>query len=147
MPTRTPGPPTTRYLADTNVYITAANDAAFGQAFAVFVRQHGPLAVSSVVVSEVLFGVADVARHTAVARAMTAGVRALTPTRVDWLSGARMIAALGGDKVTKTRSFWNDTLIAARCARLGLVLVSNNADDYRRLQAHLAFAIVPPFPA
>jgi predicted nucleic acid-binding protein len=147
MPTRTPGPPTTRYLADTNVYITAANDPAFGQAFAAFVRAHGPLAVSTVVVGEVLFGVADVTRHRAMARAMTDGVRALTPSRADWLAAARAIAALGGDKITKSRSFWNDTLIAAQCARLGLVLITNNPADYRRLQAHLTFAAVLPFPA
>jgi predicted nucleic acid-binding protein len=78
---------------------------------------------------------------------MTEGVRASTPTRADWLAAARAIAALGGEKVTKSRSFWNDTLIAAQCARLGLVLVTNNPAGYRRLRAHLAFAAVPPFPS
>lgn len=144
-PNRTPGAPT-RYLADTNVYITAANDAAFGQSFAAFVRTHGPLTVSSIVISEVLFGVADLARHRAVARAIAEGVRPITPTRADWLAAARAIAALGGDKVTKSRSFWNDTLIAAQCARLGLVLVTSNPADYRRLQEHLTLGIMPPFP-
>jgi predicted nucleic acid-binding protein len=102
---------------------------------------------STVVVGEVLFGVADVTRHRAMARAMTDGVRALTPSRADWLAAARAIAALGGDKITKSRSFWNDTLIAAQCARLGLVLITNNPADYRRLQAHPTFAAVPPFPS
>jgi hypothetical protein len=95
-------------------------------------------------VSEVMFGVAGVVRHRAIARAMTDGARASTPTRADWLAAARAIAALGGGKVTTSRLFWNDTLIAAQCARLGLALATNNPADYRRLQAHLAFAVVPP---
>jgi predicted nucleic acid-binding protein len=102
--------------------------------------------VSAVVAAEVLLGVADRARHPAVVRALVAGTELLAPDPSDWTTAASAIAALGGDAVTQVRSFWNDALLAAQCARLGLTVVTRNAADFQRLGRYLAVRTVAPFP-
>lgn len=134
------------YLADTNVYIGAANDPAARRAFAAFAARHGPLAVSALVVAEVLLGIPGPARHPAAVRLVTVGRPPLAPSRADWLAAAGAVVALGGDAVTKARSFWNDALLAAQCARLGLTLVTHNAADFARLGRHLPVQTAAPFP-
>ena len=134
------------YLADTNVYVGAANEPAFRQRFEAFIRDHGPLVVSAVVVAEVLVGIADAARHPAAVRALTAGAVPLAPTPEDWIAAAAIVTHLGGEAVTKSRSFWNDVLLAAQCSRLGAVLLTHNASDFRRLGRHVPLRAVGPFP-
>ena len=124
----------------------AANDEVFRSWFEEFVVRQGPLLVSAIAISEVLIGVPDVARHSAVARAMTAGADVLAPTSDDWLTAGSAMARLGGEHVTKGRSFWNDALLAAQCARLGATLVTSNAADFRRLRRYIGVRAVPPFP-
>jgi predicted nucleic acid-binding protein len=56
------------------------------------------------------------------------------------------VAQLGGEAVTKSRSFWNDAILAAQCARLGVTLLTHNAKDFQRLGRHLGVHAVAPFP-
>lgn len=138
--------PSILYLADTNVYVTAANDPAARERFEAFLERHGPLLVSAVVVAEVLIGVRDAARHEAVAQALSAGTAVVAPTVDDWTRAATAIARLGAEDVTKGRSFWNDALLAAQCARLGVTLLTHNGADFRRLGRYLGVRAVAPFP-
>ncbi len=134
------------YLADTNLYVAAANDPAFRQRFEAFIRERGPLVVSVVVLAEVLIGIDDALRHPAAASALSAGTAPLAPAAEDWLVAATTVARLGGDAVTKGRSFWNDALLAAQCARLGATLLTHNTSDFRRLGRHMTLRAVAPFP-
>lgn len=134
------------YVADTNVYIHSANDDAFRTRFEAFVLEHGPLLVSSVVVAEYLIGVSDAGKHQAAVQALGAGTELLAPTSEDWLAAGGALSRLGGGAATKGRSFWNDALLAAQCARLGATLVTNNREDFKRLRRHFAVATVAPFP-
>lgn len=79
--------PSTLYLADTNVYVTAANDPAVRERFEAFLERHGPLLVSAVVVAEVLIGIRDAARHGAVVQALSAGTATRAFRRLDSLTG------------------------------------------------------------
>jgi predicted nucleic acid-binding protein len=135
-----------RYLADTNIYVLAANDAACRQRFETFVRGQGPLEVSAVVVSEILIGMADPNRHAAVLRALTSGADLLAPATSEWLEAGRAIARLGRTAVTKSRSLWNDALLAAQCARLNAVLVTSDAADFHRLGRFIPVRTAAPFP-
>lgn len=135
-----------RYLADTNIYVTSANDAAFRQRFETFLSAQGPIAVSTVVAAEVLIGVANPRDHPAALRALGAGADVLAPQADDWLTAGMAIARLGGGAVTKSRSFWNDALLAAQCARLDAVLVTRNAADFRRLSRFIGVQTIAPFP-
>src|SRR5579872_5942964 len=112
------------YVADTNVYIRAANDPAFRARAEQFIREHGPIVVSGVVVAGILIGISDPASHMVAVRALTAAGAPLSPTAADWVRAGTTIARLGGDAVTKSRSFWNDTLLALQCSRLELTLVT-----------------------
>lgn len=134
------------FLADTNVYVAAANEPEFRDRFERFLDREGPLFISAVVAAEVLLGIADPTRHAAATRALTAGGGTLTPTGDDWALTATAIVRLGGDAITKTRSFWNDALLASQCARLGAVLVTSNLADFRRLRRVIPVEVVAPFP-
>ena len=134
------------YVADTNVYVRAANEPSFRERLEGFVRLHGPLLVSSVVIAEVLIGVAEPRRHDAVMDALSAGTVPLAPSVDDWIAAAGAVGRLGGEAITKSRSFWNDALLAAQCARLRATLVTSNAKDFRRLGRHLPVEVREPFP-
>ena len=134
------------YIADTNVYIMAANDAEFRQRFESFIRDHGPLLVSAIVLGEYLIGIADVAKHLAVVNAMRAGTEVVAPNADDWLTAGSAIARLGGGSATKGRSFWNDALLAAQCSRLRATLITWNEKDFKRLGPHTRVSAVSPFP-
>ncbi len=134
------------YLADTNLYVRAANDSAFRRRFGQFILERGPLVVSAVVVAEVLIGLPRPASHAAALRAITGDTQPLAPIAEDWVRAGATLARLGGNAATKRRSFWNDALLAAQCARLGITLVTWNATDFRRLQRYLAVQAVAPFP-
>lgn len=134
------------YVADTNIYVGAANDAEFLTRFEGFVRDHGALLVSTVVVAEVIIGIPDVARHADAVEALASGTQPVAPTSDDWVKAAEVIAKLGGDAVTKSRSFWNDSLLAAQCGRLGAVLITYNTWDFERLRRHTRVDVVAPFP-
>jgi predicted nucleic acid-binding protein len=134
------------YIADTNIYITAANDPEFRGLFESFIRDHGPLRVSAVVVGEYLIGIADISKHPAVVRAMRAGTEVLAPTADDWTIAGTAISGLGGGAVTKGRSFWNDALLAAQCARLRATLITWNESDFKRLRSSTRVRATAPFP-
>jgi predicted nucleic acid-binding protein len=134
------------YTADTNVYVRAANEPSFRGRFEAFVQQHGPLVVSAIVIAEVLIGVADVSRHNGVIRALSAGTTPLAPHSDDWITAGVAVGRLGGETITKSRSFWNDALLAAQCARLQVTLVTTNLKDFRRLGRHMPVEVLEPFP-
>jgi len=134
-------------MADTNVYVGATNDPGFRSRFEAFVSAHGPLLVSAVVVAEVLIGVPNAVHQASATHAVAAGSRILAPVDEDWLVAGAALARLGGDAVTKGRSFWNDALLGAQCARLGATLVTHNAADFRRLRRWIGVRAVPPFPS
>ena len=134
------------YLVDTNVYIRSTNDPDFAARFEAFQRLTDPLFVSTVVLAEVLLGTPRHDAHDEIIRTLTAGTTPLTPTRDDWLSAASAIARLGGELVTKSRSFWNDAILAAQCERLGMTLITQNTADFRRLRRFVAASVTAPFP-
>jgi predicted nucleic acid-binding protein len=135
------------YAADTNVYVRAANEPSFRGRLERFVQEAGPLLVSSVVIAEVLIGVTEAGRHDAVIRALSAGTTPLAPQPDDWIAAATAVCRLGGDTITKSRSFWNDALLAAQCSRLQVTMITSNAKDFRRLARHLPVEVLEPFPA
>ena len=135
------------YLADTNVYVTAANDDDARRKFEAFLERHGPLLVSSVVVAEVVSGIASAMSREAAVHALSAGTAVVAPNADDWTRAGMAVAHLGGGILTKSRSFWNDALLAAQCARLEVTLVTHNVKDFRRLGRYLAVHVVAPFPS
>lgn len=132
------------FAADTNVYLEAARDADFRADFGRFALQRGVPVLSSVVAAEILLGTQRNLQAAALG-ALGAASAIVAPGHADWLAAAAAVARLehGG---SKSRSFWNDALLAAQCARLHITLITSNLDDFRRLRRELAVEFVAPFP-
>lgn len=133
-------------VLDTDVYLDVARDVALAERVAVFVDgRPETVGLSSVVLAELLVGVTSPAERrrwlAAVAGVADGGL--LTPTHADWMSAGDALNRLGGGAATKGRSFWNDLLIAASCARAGATLITRNADDFRRIGRVIPVAVVP----
>lgn len=133
-------------VLDTNVYLDASADAALAGRLAEFVEASGDqIGLSSVVLSELLIGVRPTDRARLL-RWVTDGIDdsgLLTPAHADWVAAGDALRQLGGDAATKGRSFWNDLLIAASCARAGVTLVTRNDDDFRRIRRVVPVAVEP----
>lgn len=134
------------YFADTNVYLDAIESPAFLASLAAFITRHGPLLVSSVVVAELVLGAARPAQHQSILKELTAGGLAQAPNEGDWAKAAIAVARLESGP-GKSRSFWNDALLAAQSARLRCTLITSNRADFERLQRAIPVSIAPPFPA
>jgi predicted nucleic acid-binding protein len=123
-------------VLDTNVYIDVMDDRARADALASRLQDvEDEVAVSSVVVSELLIGLRERRRAADMIRLLVAASDALvTPNHEDWLVAGDALRVLGGHAATKRRSFSNDVLIAASCLRAGATLVTSNAADFRRIR-------------
>jgi predicted nucleic acid-binding protein len=136
-------------LLDTNVYLDASADAALAGRLADAIEARGDeVGLSSVVLGELLIGVRPAGRARLL-RWVTDGIgkdAVLTPTHDDWITAGDALQQLGADAATKGRSFWNDLLIAASCARTGATLLTRNTADFRRL-GRVIPVVVEPRPA
>lgn len=123
-------------VLDTNVYIDVMNNPGRADALASLLQDvEDEVAVSSVVVSELLVGLKESKRKGDMMRLLVAASDPLvTPVHEDWLVAGEALRALGGDAATKRRSFWNDILIAASCLRTRATLVTSNIDDFQRIR-------------
>lgn len=134
-------------ILDTNVYLDADRDAALALRIAAWLAaQSDAIGVSSVVVGELLVGVASSSERTRLLRRVVETVdpsNVLTPTHADWLAAGDALDRLGGDAATKGRSFWNDLLIAASCARTGATLLTRNVADFQRIRRAIPVAVRP----
>jgi predicted nucleic acid-binding protein len=147
----------TRYVIDTNVYIRAwRNQATHGVELDRFYRSRMVVTyLSSVVLHELLMG----ANNPRMARDLVVGLagpfkrtrRIVVPSHSSWTRAGEVIRHLarrdGLDRRTLPRSFVNDALIAACCREEGLTLVTENAQDFSRIQKRMKFEFVAPWPS
>lgn len=144
-----------RYLIDSNVYIRAFRDAAFGSALREFHRANLARIVMSVVVaSELLVGARTPDGERAVIRTLVEPFRArgrlITPSWSTWALAAKADRALRRQPSNRTRlaqrSFMHDVLIAASAREIGATIVTGNAADFALIGRHMDIAFVPPWP-
>ena len=143
------------YLIDSNIYIRAFNDIAFGPVFREFHRKHLPrLILSAVVVHELLIGAHDSAQERALYRGIVEPFRSRrrlhVPERQTWETAASVDRHLRKRKnlVSKLqrRSFFNDILIAVSARERGATIVTENQNDFRLINEVLEFKYVGPWP-
>lgn len=144
------------YLLDTNLYIRALNEAAFGAALADFQRAHvESLWVSAVVVFEVTVGARD-AEHAAawerwLVRPFRTRERVLVPGDTTWRITAEARRRLRSSKRYEgslaLASFQNDLLIAATCRERGATLITANARDFEIIRRVIPLRFFTSFPA
>ncbi len=147
----------TRYVIDTNLYIRAwRNPATQGVELDRFYRSRMVVThLCSVVFHELLMG----ANNPRMARDLVVGLaapfkrtgRIVVPSHSSWTQAAEVIRQMarhdGLDRGTLPRSFVNDALIAACCREEGLTLVTENAQDFNRIQKRIKFEFVAPWPS
>lgn len=143
------------YVLDSNVYIRAFRDPAFGAELQEFHRDNLPrLVLSSVVASELLVGAQRPERERALQRGVIEPFRSrrrlLTPGWNSWAAVAGLDRRLrqrpGNRPRLETRSFLHDMLIAASAREIGATVVTNNVADFALIARHLDVAFVAPFP-
>jgi len=127
------------HLIDSNVYIRAFRDLAFGETLRQFHQKHLPHLVLSVVVAhELLVGAANARKERSLRRGLIEPFRTRqrlhVPARQTWEMAANVDLRLRkrinvGSKL-QTRSFANDILIAASARELGAVILTENSADF-----------------
>ena len=143
------------YLLDTNLYIRALTDAAFGSALAAFQQLHlEALWLSAVVVFEVTVGARDAEHATAwerwLVRPFRTRERVLVPGDATWRITAearrRLRSSKRYDASLARASFQNDLLIAATCRERGATLITANARDFEIIKRVIPLRFVTAFP-
>ena len=145
----------TKYLIDSNCYVDAARDDGERERLLRFTSWAAPrLYLSSVVAAELRAGARSVRDRRLLDRLVLAPfvrtARIVTPQAGAWdalgraLSDLRMREGLDPGRVTRAFAF--DALIAYSCREAGLVLVTKNTGDMRRLQGVFRFRFVEPYP-
>lgn len=140
-----------RHAIDTNVWIDAFRDPDESDALDAFVAAWSPyLVMPAVVAQELLAGCrTDVDRRRVRARAIEPFARLgriLAPSAAAWVASGDVLARLAPRDTVPTRAFANDVLLAATCREHGVVLVTRNLRDFRRIARQLAHEVVAPWP-
>lgn len=144
------------YLLDSNVYIQAFVDSAFGRDFQNFHRAELPrLVLSAVVASELLVGALTPDRERALHRGLLDPFRTrrrlYTPSWSTWELATSIDRRLRRRVALRTRlqqrSFFHDILIAASAREIGATIVTLNTVDFRLIAQHVDITFVAPWPA
>ena len=143
------------YLLDSNVYLRAFRDLAFGRELQRFHQEQFPrLVVSAVVASELLLGAHSPRHERAVRRTLVEPFRTrrrfVVPTWSTWVLATAIDRRLRGRPTLRgrlnERSFFNDILIAASARELGATIVTMNTGDFGLLARHVDITFVEPWP-
>jgi predicted nucleic acid-binding protein len=141
------------HLIDSNVYIHAFRDLAFGEWLRQFHYMHLPrLVLSGVVAHELLVGAANAARERWLQRGLIEPFRARrrlhVPASQTWELAATVDRRLQKQKGLRSklraRSFANDILIAASARELGAIILTENLDDFEIIGSVLDIQLAAP---
>lgn len=144
-----------KYTLDTNVFIGSFRNDAENGAIQLFHRVFGPFEyLSSVVVHELRAGVVGPRTRRSLERHVLDPFRRrgriFTPSAGAWEQAGDILSALrnadGVDLKRMRRSFAMDILLAASCREVGVVLVTENTRDFERIQKHIQFEFIEPWP-
>ena len=145
----------TRYTLDSNLYIEAARDAAQAEELEVFSSAFLPfLYLHAVVVQELLAGATSPEWQREIQRGIVRPFerrdRLLVPSYRSWRrSGEIVFELVQNNELTAGgvgRSFMNDALLAASCRDTGVVLITRNLADFRRIARVEPVRFQKPWP-
>lgn len=145
----------TRFVLDTNVYISAERDERWADDLLRFYASALPSTyLHAVVAQELLVGALGPDRrqvvHANLVMPFQRRRRIVTPSFGAWIRSGEAVAELIASRAVSaggfTRSFLNDVLLASSCREAGLTLVTRNLADFERIHRVLDFDYVPPWP-
>jgi predicted nucleic acid-binding protein len=144
-----------KYVLDSNCYIDAAREPDALAALEAFTAREAPrLYLSAVVAAELRAGCPSARdRHRLDEQVLAPFVRRgriLTPSGAAWDALGSTISQLRAegslDLATMPRGFAFDVLLAFSCREAGVVLVTRNARDMKRIRSAFPFDYVAPYP-
>ncbi len=136
------------YVLDTNVYVDIQHADRIEDAAEEFILRH-PIQVSSVVMAELLLGAAASPKRSRMLQNIRQQINtggAITPDIDDWQTAALTWTRIAS-QTTERRSFWNDLLLAASCARTRATLITANHTDFVRIARYIPVRHVAPWPS
>ena len=144
-----------KFVLDTNVFVDAFRDEAFGEALSAFLEQALPWTfLNAVVVQELTAG----ARTREQLRALESSIlrpferrgRVFAPSTLAFRESGRLLAELatreGWPAIRSNPSLANDALLAASCREHGFTLVTSDGDFDRFLPSLGRWRPVQPWP-
>ena len=143
------------YLIDSNVFVHAFREIAFGTALRRFHHTHLPhLVLSAVVVHELLVGAVTAADERSFRRGIVEPFRLRqrlhVPVQQTWDLATkidkRMRKRKNPDSKLRSRSFFNDVMIAASAHEIGAILVTENREDFGIISEAVDIRYVEPWP-
>ena len=143
------------HLVDSNVYVHAFRDPAFGECLRRFHRQHlATLVLSVVVAHELAVGAATSSKERTWLRNFVEPFRVRqrlhVPARQTWELAAQVDRRLRRRAAftsrLRSRSFGNDLLIAASARELGAVILTENVKDFAAISAVIDIGYIEPWP-
>lgn len=145
-----------KYVLDTNLYIDAARDSGKAEQLASFTWTNLPfLYLHAVVVQEILSGAVGGKGRKEVYRGLIRPFekrrRIIMPDFSAWRRSGEIVSEMIEAGMVApgsfTRSFLNDVLIAASLQAVGIVLVTRNERDFRRIREFEPFEFTGPWPS
>lgn len=142
-----------KFVLDTNLYICAFRSSEQAVALERFSAAFTPHCyLSSVVLHELLVGAKTPAKarqiHQEIARPFKRRERLVAPSHRNWEESAEALARLAREEnielKTIPKSLVHDALLAASWQEAGLILVTDNQEDFVRLRRFLRIAFVAP---
>lgn len=147
--------PERKYVLDGNLFIKGFRDPAANLELQRFHAAFAPFEFLSVIVAQDLrSGTRSQADRKALEKLVLAPFsrrgRILVPSEKAWHDSGDILAELAdkqGWEVGKvSKSFANDILLALSCREAGMVLVTENTRDFRRIAQVAPFAFTEPWP-
>ncbi|HEX6748384.1 MAG TPA: type II toxin-antitoxin system VapC family toxin [Longimicrobium sp.] len=144
-----------KYALDTNLYIRSIRDATFRTELQAFQARHAPaLHLSSVVLHEMMVGASTPAHvreiRDSFTRFLSLPKRIVTPTHAAWSRAGEVLSEIastvGMERSRMPRAFVNDALIAVSCSEAGVMLLTDNVQDFERLKPFVPFQFSQPWP-
>jgi predicted nucleic acid-binding protein len=145
----------TKYVLDSNIYISATRDGTWNDELAAFLWAWTPsIYLLSVVAGELLTGAvtAELERKTysEFIAPLEDTNRVVTPSHAAWKRAGLIITKLVRAKRlaagTVPRSFFSDCLIAASARESGCTIITRNLKDFELIRTVERVEVVPPWP-
>jgi len=143
------------YLIDSDVYVHGFRDIAFGRELRKFHHRNLPfLVLSAVVVHELLVSAVTAADEMSLRRGIVEPFRLRqrlhVPVQQTWDLATkidkRMRKRKNPDSKLRSRSFFNDVMIAASAHEIGAILVTENREDFGIISEVVDIRYVEPWP-
>src|SRR5262249_29413246 len=145
-----------KYVVDTNLFIQAFREPAANAALERFHAAFGPFEyLAAIVAQELRAGVPSAKAlrqlEESVLSVFTRAQRVIAPSRDAWERSGDVLAEMvwkeGLELAKVSKAFGNDVLLAQLCREQGVVLITENQRDFRRIQRYVDFEFIPPWPA